>query len=257
MTFQYKIIYQAFEAYEETYDESLIEAAVEIGGKVVINGGTIGDENAVFTRPDDDETLSRHIRVKDIEVNGGNIVNTALTNMDVERAYPGNGSIVINGGNIDIAYGAYSLWGPNGFIQSQSLTINGGMINTVDIWTRGSLTVNDTADITCEDIYAVGMFEMNGGSVTTAECSLGCPMVMTGGAFSATTQLFAYVSDGGAVFLCGAAAALLDETIQLFAADRAGQIQDVWIDLGGFCTGVLICALIHRRRRHKKAECGA
>ena len=60
-----------------------------------------------------------------------------------------------------------------------------------------------------------------------------------------------------AVFLCGAAAALLDETIQLFAADRAGQIQDVWIDLGGFCTGVLICVLIHRRRRHKKAECGA
>lgn len=56
-----------------------------------------------------------------------------------------------------------------------------------------------------------------------------------------------------AVFLCGAGAALLDETIQLFAADRAGQIQDVWIDLGGFFAGVLICLAI-RRHRMNKAE---
>ena len=52
----------------------------------------------------------------------------------------------------------------------------------------------------------------------------------------------------GEVFLCGAGAALADETIQLFVDGRAGQIRDVWIDLGGFCLGVLICLLIHRKR---------
>ena len=54
------------------------------------------------------------------------------------------------------------------------------------------------------------------------------------------------------VFLCGAGTALADETIQLFVEGRAGQIKDVWIDLGGFCTGVLICFLIHRRRSRAK-----
>ena len=55
----------------------------------------------------------------------------------------------------------------------------------------------------------------------------------------------------GEVFLCGIGAALADETIQLFVEGRAGQIRDVWIDLGGFCVGVLICLLIHRRRSGK------
>lgn len=55
------------------------------------------------------------------------------------------------------------------------------------------------------------------------------------------------------VFLCGAGAALADETIQLFVEGRAGQIKDVWIDLGGFCTGVLICFLIHWRQSRAKS----
>ena len=54
------------------------------------------------------------------------------------------------------------------------------------------------------------------------------------------------------VFLCGAGVGMADETIQLFVEGRAGQIKDVWIDLGGFCTGVLICFLIHRRRSRAK-----
>lgn len=32
----------------------------------------------------------------------------------------------------------------------------------------------------------------------------------------------------------------IDETIQLFIADRASSIRDVWIDFGGGCTGILV-----------------
>lgn len=44
--------------------------------------------------------------------------------------------------------------------------------------------------------------------------------------------------------LSGVLTALLDETIQLFVPERCGQIKDVWIDLGGFTTGVLLCILV-------------
>lgn len=54
--------------------------------------------------------------------------------------------------------------------------------------------------------------------------------------------------------LYGVSAALIDETIQLFVAGRAGQIRDVWIDLGGFGTGVCLCILAAwlRTRRNMK-----
>lgn len=44
------------------------------------------------------------------------------------------------------------------------------------------------------------------------------------------------------VALCGATTALVDETIQLFVEGRCGAVQDVWIDLGGFFVGCLLCA---------------
>ena len=47
-----------------------------------------------------------------------------------------------------------------------------------------------------------------------------------------------------ALALSGVMAALTDETIQLFVPERCGQIKDVWIDLGGFTVGVLVCLLI-------------
>jgi len=53
------------------------------------------------------------------------------------------------------------------------------------------------------------------------------------------------------VVLLGMAAALVDETIQLFVPGRAGQIRDIWIDLGGCCLGVLITALIAAVRRRR------
>ncbi|MEG0756453.1 MAG: VanZ family protein [Oscillospiraceae bacterium] len=48
----------------------------------------------------------------------------------------------------------------------------------------------------------------------------------------------------GTLVLCGLGTAFVDETIQLFSAGRAGMIQDVWIDCGGFATGVLILVAI-------------
>lgn len=42
----------------------------------------------------------------------------------------------------------------------------------------------------------------------------------------------------------GGATALVDETIQLFVEGRSGQIQDVWIDIGGTAAGVLFLALL-------------
>ena len=58
--------------------------------------------------------------------------------------------------------------------------------------------------------------------------------------------------------LSGVMAALTDETIQLFVPERCGQIKDVWIDLGGFAVGVLLCLLIRHwytqnRKRGKTA----
>lgn len=53
--------------------------------------------------------------------------------------------------------------------------------------------------------------------------------------------------------LGGVSAALIDETIQLFVEGRCGAIRDVWIDLGGFCVGCLLCAgiLALKRRKNK------
>ncbi len=63
--------------------------------------------------------------------------------------------------------------------------------------------------------------------------------------------------DWSLVGLCGVAAALVDETIQLFVPGRCGAVADVWIDLGGFCVGCLICAgvlAIRERRRKQNTE---
>ena len=46
-------------------------------------------------------------------------------------------------------------------------------------------------------------------------------------------------------FFTGFAAAFLDESIQLFS-DRGAEIRDVWIDLIGVASGVLIGFLIWR-----------
>ena len=52
----------------------------------------------------------------------------------------------------------------------------------------------------------------------------------------------------------GLLAALLDETVQLFAAGRSGQISDVWLDLAGFLTGWIVIALIATCLRKRKGE---
>lgn len=54
------------------------------------------------------------------------------------------------------------------------------------------------------------------------------------------------------VILCGLGVSLVDETIQLFVEGRSGAIRDVWIDMGGFFIGLLLCLLVLRRK--KKAE---
>ena len=54
------------------------------------------------------------------------------------------------------------------------------------------------------------------------------------------------------VALLGLGTCFLDETIQLFVAGRDGKLPDMWIDLGGFLAGVLICLLIRRLIRKRK-----
>lgn len=55
-----------------------------------------------------------------------------------------------------------------------------------------------------------------------------------------------------AMLLCGTGTALVDETIQLFVAGRAGMVRDIWIDLGGFIVGSAICLWILRTRKKEK-----
>lgn len=48
----------------------------------------------------------------------------------------------------------------------------------------------------------------------------------------------------GWVLFAGMSAALTDETIQLFSGSRSSSVRDVWIDMGGFVTGVAAAMLI-------------
>lgn len=48
----------------------------------------------------------------------------------------------------------------------------------------------------------------------------------------------------GWVLLAGMSAALADETIQLFAGSRTSSVKDVWIDMSGFCVGVIVVMLV-------------
>jgi VanZ family protein len=41
------------------------------------------------------------------------------------------------------------------------------------------------------------------------------------------------------LLLAGVTVALIDETLQLFSPGRAGMVVDIWIDMGGFCLGIL------------------
>ena len=50
----------------------------------------------------------------------------------------------------------------------------------------------------------------------------------------------------------GALAATLDETVQLSAESRSGQISDVWLDLAGFLTGWIVIGAIAYLFRQRK-----
>ena len=50
----------------------------------------------------------------------------------------------------------------------------------------------------------------------------------------------------------GVLAALADETVQLFAAGRSGQVSDVWLDLAGFLAGWILIALISLIRKKRR-----
>lgn len=60
-------------------------------------------------------------------------------------------------------------------------------------------------------------------------------------------SLFYAAVVGGGIALC-------DETIQLFVAGRNGQVKDVWLDLAGAVTGVVVVTLALYLRR-KKEDC--
>ena len=71
------------------------------------------------------------------------------------------------------------------------------------------------------------------------------------------TWLFGMLSGKKAWYLslpliCGAAAAAIDETIQLFSPDRGPSIKDVGIDTCGVITGIAVLSLLHWVFTHKK-----
>lgn len=55
--------------------------------------------------------------------------------------------------------------------------------------------------------------------------------------------------------VAGLVIALCDETIQLFVLGRTGQVKDIWLDLSGAISGVLIASVFRFlvRRKGKKA----
>ena len=52
--------------------------------------------------------------------------------------------------------------------------------------------------------------------------------------------------------ICGATAAAIDETIQLFSPDRGPSIKDVGIDTCGVIAGIAVLSLLHWLFTHKK-----
>lgn len=71
------------------------------------------------------------------------------------------------------------------------------------------------------------------------------------------TWLFGMLSGKKAWYLslpliCGAAAAAIDETIQLFSPDRGPSIKDVGIDTCGVIAGIAVLSLLHWLFTHKK-----
>ena len=46
------------------------------------------------------------------------------------------------------------------------------------------------------------------------------------------------------ILLGGLGVSLMDETIQLFVEGRNGAIRDVWIDMGGFFFGIMVCLVV-------------
>ncbi len=50
---------------------------------------------------------------------------------------------------------------------------------------------------------------------------------------------------------CGLLSALCDETLQLFS-NRGSQVQDVWLDYGGYCCGVLFIMALFIVLKKKK-----
>lgn len=59
-----------------------------------------------------------------------------------------------------------------------------------------------------------------------------------------------------AVIAAGFFLPFVDETIQLFAEGRSGQISDVWLDMSGVCAGILIsiCVEVVVRRGRRKGR---
>lgn len=54
--------------------------------------------------------------------------------------------------------------------------------------------------------------------------------------------------------LCGAAAAAIDETIQIFVPERGPAIKDVGIDTLGICLGIVIIYIIRKQKQSKYLE---
>lgn len=48
------------------------------------------------------------------------------------------------------------------------------------------------------------------------------------------------------LLLIGVMVALIDETIQMFSKGRAAMIGDVWLDLSGYCFGIIVVISIHK-----------
>lgn len=59
---------------------------------------------------------------------------------------------------------------------------------------------------------------------------------------------------GSRTALSGLCVSLFDETIQLFVSGRNGAIRDVWIDMGGFALGVVLCMIVSTMVKRKRKQ---
>lgn len=119
------------------------------------------------------------------------------------------------------------IWGNSLLSGAESGKISGGLLN----WLRETFPfLAPMREVVLRKLGHLSEFAALGFCLSWFFCRIGAP-----GIHRVTMPL-----------LAGFIAANIDETIQYFRPGRGSSVIDVWIDMGGVCTGICLWLLLHK-----------